>query len=444
MRTLLSTRVAAAFIVALTLPLPAHAADFHVDSTLDKHDHVPGNGVCAARIRGPACTLRAAIEEANALPGLDRIYVPEASYVLALGQLDVTSSMNVYGEGAPVVDAGGNSRVFFFGGAEGGSIAVYVRSLTITNGDTSHAGGGAYVAAGVNLQLYECTVSHNRSLLVGSGLYNFGYLRLRRSLVSDNENTSGSDGGGVTARGGGVYNAAGAEVRVERSSIVRNFSVRAGGLGNQGVAYLSDSTISQNRAINYGGGIVNWPIDGGTSVMEIERCTITENEIDGNGSDPHIGGGGIANFDSLWMYTTLLAGNVDHHLNPSVPYAPDCANFGGATITSSGHNLVGVADGCGIAPDPSEILGTAASPIAPGLGPLAPWTPGGTELHVLLPSSPALHAGPRCQLPDNPNTPIPNCYLADQRGYSRANGSPLEIDIGAYEADGTPPVRVAP
>ena len=50
---------------------PAEAAVFAVNSTLDTPDAAPGNGVCATA--GAVCTLRAAIQEANALAGADTI-----------------------------------------------------------------------------------------------------------------------------------------------------------------------------------------------------------------------------------------------------------------------------------------------------------------------------------------------------------------------------------
>ena len=53
------------------------AAGFTVDSTADASDANPGNGTCAAA--GGACTLRAAVEEANALAGSDSVSVRQAS-----------------------------------------------------------------------------------------------------------------------------------------------------------------------------------------------------------------------------------------------------------------------------------------------------------------------------------------------------------------------------
>lgn len=53
-------------------PDPAAAVIFVVDSTGDQSDLVPGNGLCLTG--AGTCTLRAAIEEANALAGTDNIH----------------------------------------------------------------------------------------------------------------------------------------------------------------------------------------------------------------------------------------------------------------------------------------------------------------------------------------------------------------------------------
>ena len=91
---------------------PGDAATFAVDSTADAEDANPGDGVCATAA-GP-CTLRAAIQEANALPGLDTIVVPAGTYVLSLGELEIKSDLVIDGAGAAQTTVDGNqlSRVF--------------------------------------------------------------------------------------------------------------------------------------------------------------------------------------------------------------------------------------------------------------------------------------------------------------------------------------------
>ncbi len=61
----------AAILLAATV---ASAATFRVDDASDAVDLTPGDGVCATA--GSVCTLRAAVQEANALPVEDRIRVP--------------------------------------------------------------------------------------------------------------------------------------------------------------------------------------------------------------------------------------------------------------------------------------------------------------------------------------------------------------------------------
>ena len=51
----------------------AHAATFTVTTGNDRVDTAPGDGLCIAQGLTAACTLRAAVQEANALPGADTI-----------------------------------------------------------------------------------------------------------------------------------------------------------------------------------------------------------------------------------------------------------------------------------------------------------------------------------------------------------------------------------
>jgi CSLREA domain-containing protein len=83
----------------------AHAATFTVNSTADAVDTNPGDGVCADGSGN--CTLRAAIMEANALPGADTITLPAGTYILtipginedaaATGDLDITADLTING-----------------------------------------------------------------------------------------------------------------------------------------------------------------------------------------------------------------------------------------------------------------------------------------------------------------------------------------------------------
>src|SRR5260221_8739452 len=60
--------------------VPGHAATFVVNTTADTADANPGDGICADSSN--ACSLRAAVQEANALAGADTIQLAAATYVL--------------------------------------------------------------------------------------------------------------------------------------------------------------------------------------------------------------------------------------------------------------------------------------------------------------------------------------------------------------------------
>src|SRR5215831_8534236 len=126
---------------------------FAVNSTTATVDSTPGDGVCAAT--GGACTLRAAIQEANALAGRDTIIVPAGTYTLtipgrgetaaAAGDLDITDSLTINGAGsattiiqscAPSPDTcGGIDRVFHVDPNAAG-IRATISGVTIRNGTT--------------------------------------------------------------------------------------------------------------------------------------------------------------------------------------------------------------------------------------------------------------------------------------------------------------------
>lgn len=95
----------------LVLALPAMAATFTVNSTLDSHDTVPGDGVCEDELW--ACTFRAAVEESNGRAGDDVVDLTGLVGSVYLGStgdptLDeepvrITSSMDILGDATGIV-----------------------------------------------------------------------------------------------------------------------------------------------------------------------------------------------------------------------------------------------------------------------------------------------------------------------------------------------------
>lgn len=102
--------------------MPCLSAELTVDRLDDAVDAVPGDGVCATAPE-PGCSLRAAIQEANALPGPDDIILPAGTFLLSragadenaasTGDLDVTDALSIVGAGseATIVDGAALDRV---------------------------------------------------------------------------------------------------------------------------------------------------------------------------------------------------------------------------------------------------------------------------------------------------------------------------------------------
>src|ERR1043165_1908702 len=101
----------------------AAATNFVVNSNADKGDANTGDGFCETATSGE-CTLRAAIQEANALEGSDSISVPAGTYTLSIagagedaaatGDLDIWDSLTISGAGIgkTILDAGNLDREF--------------------------------------------------------------------------------------------------------------------------------------------------------------------------------------------------------------------------------------------------------------------------------------------------------------------------------------------
>ena len=204
-------RQATAAVLTLLLGFAADAAAgtvVTVDSTGDGSDISPGNGVCVSS--DGSCTLRAALEEANATPGLDTIAFAIGSGVqritVASGLPTVTSPVVIDGwtqpgfAGTPLIELRGGSgdglRI-----SAGGST---VRGLAI-NGFSGNGvvltGGGGNVLEGnyVGLDVSGANaVSNSGSGLLISGSSNNrigGTSVQQRNVIS--ANLPKGNGGGI-------------------------------------------------------------------------------------------------------------------------------------------------------------------------------------------------------------------------------------------------------
>ena len=399
-------------VLALALgAAPGGAATFSVDSTVDAVDVVPGDGKCQAiGPFGSKCTLRAAVQEANAWPGADTIVVPAGTYLLTIpgsreyaaasGDLNLLESVAIIGAGAAdtIVDAGGIDRAFHVD-AESRGWAVTLAGLTIRNGsivrDVSDPfftpeGGGALLSWASDfgtLRVEDCLLHDNESNVGGAVVTNNRtLLELHRTTVRDNhaEGWPGYDdpGGGVSSWGGPVV--------LDRSTV-------SGNTGGCGVTIEGASTIE-------GGGLaaVNSTIsgnDGGVCVNDADFVDLTMVTV------AHNAGFGLRQ----------IAGTTAWHLQHTLVANHPAADCAGALAVVGDYNLD--SDGsCSLAG------GHDLSGVDPKLGPLAP-NAGPTATHALLAGSPAVNSG----VPPGPN----GCNGIDQRGVARPQGP--ACDRGAYE-----------
>jgi CSLREA domain-containing protein len=385
MGTRLFVSVTCLAAVASVLVPPAWPAKFIVNSTKDAVDANPGDGICATATG--ECTLRAAIQETNALLGTtNEIFVPGAVYQItiagageecaATGDLNITNNLILSGAGpqATIVDGGGLDRVFQILPSQPqcnipGSPAtpqVIISGMTVRNGNVvanSDSGGGIF-----------------------NGIANIqgGFLTLKNVLVTGNAATFG----------GGIMNGWGASADIDGVTITSNTAAYGAGIYTRdtGQVKISNSTISGNTASTGGGGIDTWF----NASLALQNVTIAQNTAS-------IGAGINSEFNTKIVspQRTIIAEN-------------NGANCAG-TIVSRGYNLD--SDSTCSFTLPSDLPGRN-----PLLGPLQ-YNGGPTPTQALGNGSPAINAG---------GVPANGCPPTDQRYYLRP-GDGIACDIGAFE-----------
>jgi CSLREA domain-containing protein len=381
------------FALILMSVSAAQAATFTVDAAVDAHDTNPGDGFCHSG--WATCSLRAAIEEANELPGYDIINfsnsfeAPNApkTIVLKHAELLVYSDMTINGPGARQLTIDGNdkSRVFLVSGSSEDKRSVLINNLTIQNGNSAFGGGaqggGVYVAWS-SAVLSKVTIRNNKAIMV---------------------NQSGR------ADGGGIFNFA-SVLYVIDSTISNNVAEDRGGgiMGRDGVLYIYNSTISDNFAKTKGGGV--YQKDNGS----IRNTTITNNNAIEEGGGLFIDNAKPDGFH--YLGNTIVADN----------FAPINKDVSGEMI-SMGSNLV---------ENRGNSKGYVVTDLPDGTAPLVGSLKnngGQTNTRALLPDSPAINAGNNCIVLGNPCS---GDFEFDQRGLGFTRKFGRTVDIGAFEYQG--------
>lgn len=410
-------------------------AVFTVNSTLDLPDITPGDGVALAfdpDTGDLVTTLRAAIMEANALPGHDTIYLPAGTYILTRkgpnedaghdGDLDILDHVDLIGDGADstIIQVIASKSFGFDRVLDvhlSGPGQSLLRGFTVTGGHLASDNGG-----GIRIQILDPEASLTLD-----------------SLYVSNNTTPGS--------GGGLYIRAVTQVTIENrdldywspdspppsvliqnSTISGNYAASGGGIAaDLGEIAIDNTTISLNTAellapsTGLGGGILNKLAN-----LYLIHVTVAFNRAAAGGGlycDPNARLGGMYH-----VANSIIAANT--LVSPQLPEAhviegPDLYGF---LYFSHGGNLIGDSSAsAGFVNGVNfDIVGARPNIIDPKLGPLA-YNGGPTPTHLPLAGSPAI------------NNALGKFYLSrDQRGFGRPFG-PV-ADIGAVELQEIPVV----
>ncbi len=424
-------------------------ASFTVNTLADGHDAQVGDGLCDINLAqgGYQCSLRAAIEEANAFGQGSRIAVSFAvsgQFELSLPAGHDGAGTGLYIQGGRFVDLlGGNnpaehiirparpaaSRLFTIDNA-----LVRLSGVTLSQGGVggTDGRGGALSIEGTapRVEIAHSVIEQNVVSWRGGGIYADGgpnsSLVIIDSVIRDNEAGGGGQGGGggiwakvgffalsrvtVTGtvdggQGGGLLLSVG-EGEIFQSSIHQNHGGNGAGLKiDKGTVTIGRSTISQNVAANTGGGLA---ILGGD---------VTLSDVTMTGNQAAVTAGGLWHADGAGSQVRLRNTIVAENVSPAVN---DCEG----SITSEGHNLIGTIDGCGLEAQASDLTGSDADPRDPELSGSLALNGGTTENLLPMEGCLVIDAGGGCD-------------AMDQRGRARpVNGDGrdgAQCDIGAVE-----------
>jgi CSLREA domain-containing protein len=345
-----STATSTATPTATATPTPG---TFVVDSTADAPDADPGNGTCATAQE--LCTLRAAIDEVNALGFPHVVDVPAGTYTLTFGvELTVQGQLMLNGAGRDetIIQAADEPKVVNFGVFAIPSGVVEISAVTIRHGRRMSAAGALQIGESAIVTLRESLVSHNVDAIVNAGtltiedsrveadggldfgdaIMNLGTLAFSRSSVFP----GGGLSAGIVNAGelvfadseangalDGIFNELLATATVTDSVLrdntfgIRNFGVATlerclihgnttlpgdsgAGVTNSGILDMVDAVVSDNSASD-GAGIHN------TGTANLHNCTISGNQTSGVGGTGS--GGGIRNTGTLEMVNCTVSEN---------------------------------------------------------------------------------------------------------------------------------------
>lgn len=290
---------------------PVMAVNINVNSNLDGTDVNPGDGLCAD-VTG-SCTLRAAIQEANASAGADTVYLLSDTYVLTVGaanedlaaegDLDITDDLTIIGTGniSTIIDGNATDRIMDVNDAR-----LELKDLTIQNGllPGSYGDAGAGVRTLNDGALFVSGVRFfNNEAFSGGAVYcrGKGYLEITNSEFDTNHanSTDGSFGSG-----GAIRSLQSCGVSIANSSFSNNTAKGYGGAiqMQSGELLITTSTFTNNSVIS------PYNDDGGAiSIYSGNQTTIVDSTFTGNEA---YNAGAIMSRSPIYVYNSTFSNNT--------------------------------------------------------------------------------------------------------------------------------------
>ncbi|MCB9156589.1 MAG: CSLREA domain-containing protein [Caldilineaceae bacterium] len=465
LRVLLVLTLSVAPLMSAAPAVHAEAAStFTVNSTFDAADANPGDGRCAVSTALRAvCTLRAAVQEANAHAGADTIVLAAQSYFLSIngfdldanastGDLDLTDPAGVIIQGNKATISA-NYRTFHIHATAMATLnnltirtapqAIFnqgtltFRNASITGNPRVQATQPVYAVSGIEstgaLQLENVTLSGLVAGATGQIVIN-GVLSAPTASTLNNVTVQGGQGTAVVIGGAdnvveivdttldnnplGLFVDGVNTLTVQRSTLSHNQAgamvIGAGGVEFPLQVNLLNSTFSGNAggpALRLNSG------DSRRVAVRLNNVTITDN----NGGDL-VGGIQVPaasnNLPSpLVAANSIVAGNTRN--SGAISIDRDCSG----PLNTLGQNMIKLdaATTCTISgPNRNEL---------PALEALAA-NGGATQSHAPANGSSAIDAGD----PNLPGSGAATCETTDQTGKVRPQGA--RCDLGAVEVPG--------
>ena len=233
------------FLLSLSLSSSSYGQNFAITTSYDAVDANIGNGICDDGTGN--CTLRAAIQESNAIGGDHTITLTTGTFKLSIaginedasatGDLDVTANITINGvsPASTIVTADSLDRVFHV--LPGASLTC--KTLTVTKGYASESFGGGILNEGILILKYTHITDNLAQLKEGTqiaggfggGIANVGQLSINNSTLFLNRaiggrGINGENGGGGSGStpgiGGGIYNNGVGTINIINSTIANN------------------------------------------------------------------------------------------------------------------------------------------------------------------------------------------------------------------------------